>query len=94
MKTSKTQIFIVKKCNIVDQPIGIYMVTTSIRKLKRFIINKILNNNPDIFYDNEKMNKPAQKREFISDWNKLHRDQINEKLYGLKYYYVYDGEEF
>ena len=93
MKTNKKQIFIVERLNYLDQQIKVSMVTTSIRKLKRFIIKQILNNNSDIFYNNEKMNKPAQVREFNSDWKILTRDEINKKLYGLKYDYIYDGEE-
>lgn len=94
MKTSKKQIFIVERLNYLDQRIKVSMVTTSIRKLKKFIIKQILNNNSDIFYNNEKMNKTAQVKEFNSDWKNLTRDEINKKLYGLKYDYVYDGEEF
>lgn len=86
------QIYIIYQYDATNKLI-ITMATTSVHKLKRFIMRKI-NNNPDIFYDNEYMNKNTQIREFKSDWNILTRDKINEKLYGLKYDYVYDGEEF
>jgi hypothetical protein len=93
MKQSKKQIYIIQKCNYIDQPIIIMMVTTSVVKLKSFIIKKIRDENSDIFYDNERMSKSMQVREFKSDWKILTREKINEKLYGIKYDYVYDGEE-
>ena len=62
MQTSKKQIFIFQKCNLIDQPVGIYMATTSIRKIKRFIVSKILDYSSDIFYNNEEMNKTMQKK--------------------------------
>ena len=93
MQTSKRQIFIVEQCNSIDQPIKVSMVTTCIRKLKGFIVKQI-KNNPDVFYDNNHMSKSMQAEEFKNDWKYLTRDKINEKLYGIKYTYVYDGEEF
>lgn len=69
------------------------MVTLSIMKLKAFIIKQIKNDNPDIFYNNERISKSDQVKEFKSDWKILTRDKINNKLYGIKYDYVHDGEE-
>lgn len=94
MKTSKKQIFIVYKCNAIDQIGGVSMVTLSVMKLKAFIIKQIKNDNLDIFYDNERISQSAQVKKFKSDWKILTRDKINDKLYGIKYGYVYDGEEF
>lgn len=93
MRQSNKQLFIIQKCNFIDEPIKIIMATTSIVKLKSFIIKKIKDENLDIFYDNERMSKSMQVREFKSDWKILTREKINEKLYGIKYNYVYDGEE-
>lgn len=94
MKTSNKQIFVVYKCNVIDQVVGVSMITLSIRKLKSFIVKQLKSDNIDIFYDNEKMSKTMQIKEFKSDFKFLTREKINEKLYGLKYDYVYDGEEF
>ena len=93
MRQSKKQIYIIQKCNYIDQPMIIMMATTSVVKLKSFIIKQIRDENSDIFYDNERMSKSMQVREFKSDWKILTREKINEKLYGIKYNYVYDGEE-
>lgn len=41
-----------------------------------------------------KTSKTMQINEFKSNFKFLTREKINEKLYGLKYSYVYDGEEF
>lgn len=93
MRVSKQQIFIIYKCNSINQIIGVSMVTLSIMKLKAFVIKQIKNDNPDIFYNNERISKSAQVKEFKSDWKILTRDKINNKLYGIKYDYVHDGEE-
>ncbi len=87
------QIFLVYCCNLIDQELYVIFATTSVHKLKKFIINKIESNNENIFYQNEFLSKEEQIEKFKKDFERINRNEINEKLYGLKYTYLYDGEE-
>ena len=40
MNKSKKQIYMVYCCNVLDQPLHVIMATTSVTKLKQFIIKK------------------------------------------------------
>lgn len=92
MKTSKKQIFIVYQDDVFNNMKPI-MVTTSIQRLQKHIIEK-LKNDDSILYADGTVDKKNQIKQFKADFKFLTRDKINEKLYGLKYDYVYDGEEF
>lgn len=94
MNKSKKQIYMVYCCNVLDQPLHVIMATTSVTKLKQFIIKKLKEENEYVFYGRSRAYSINQQIEnFKFDFKNHHRNIINENLYGLKYDYVYDGEE-
>ena len=92
MKTSKKQIFIVYKHDVFNNMKPI-IVTTSIQRLQKYIIDK-LKDDDFVLYADGMSDKKIQIKQFKSDFKILTRDKINRNLFGLKYDYVYDGEEF
>lgn len=68
------------------------MATTSVRKLKKFIAEKIKED--FFFYGDTEWSKARQVREFKLDFKKETRDNICKKLNWGFYDYCYDGVEF
>lgn len=92
---SKKQIFLVYACDSwkstssMKQPI---MVTTSVRKLKSFLVKKIKTGD-FIYTRGETLSTTKQLELFRYEFDTLPREQINNALvYGF-FEYVYDGEE-
>lgn len=68
------------------------MLTTDPIKIREFIYKSIING--DAEYDNDgERSKTDQANEFVYDWERLTRDEINSKLTYCYYDYSYDGDE-
>ena len=95
MNKSKKQIYVVYQLDFLEiTRKKVMMITTSVTKLKSFIIKKIKEDNEDYYYDSNKVYTINQQiNNFKFDFKRHHRDVINENLHGLKYDYVYDSEE-
>lgn len=94
MNKSKKQIYIVYHLDYLEEDKKVLMVTTSVTKLKQFIIKKIKEYNRYYYYDNNRSYSVNQQiNNFKFDFKNHHRNLINQNLHGLEYDYVYDGEE-
>lgn len=94
MNKSKKQIYIVYHLDYLEEDKKVLMVTTSVTKLKQFIIKKIKEYNRYYYYDNNRSYSVNQQiNNFRFDFKNHHRNLINQNLHGLEYDYVYDGEE-
>jgi hypothetical protein len=71
----------------------IIMLTTSTHKVRLCLLRK-MNDNDDIFYKNQKLSKEEQLKQFKHDFKFNTRETINNNLVGIRYDYVYDGEEW
>lgn len=94
MNKSKKQIYIVYHLDYLEEDKKVLMVTTSVTKLKQFIIKKIKEYNRYYYYNNNRSYSVNQQiNNFKFDFKNHHRNLINQNLHGLEYDYVYDGEE-
>lgn len=91
-KENKKQIFIVFEAPEDSGDSIPIMATTSKRKLKKFIAEKIKKD--DFFYFDSAWSKTRQIKEFKLDFEKETRDNICKKLNWGFYDYCYDGVEF
>ena len=91
---SKKQIWMVYTCdNWKGKPMQCIMCTTSVRKLKSFIITKIKDDTFSYSIGGFSANKTEQIKQFKADWELKTRDEINWNLIDGYYDYCYDGEE-
>ena len=89
---SKKQIWMVYTCDDwKGKPMQCIMCTTSVRKLKSFIIAKIKDNT--FGYCDDELSKTKQIAKFKADWTLQTRDHITWNLKNGYYDYCYDGEE-
>ena len=90
---SKRQIFTVSSCDVwkTRDSMRLMMVTTSVRRLKSFIAEKI---HDDTFtYGDGSLSKSRQVWSFMADFDTIPKENINDLLsYGFLDF-SYDGEE-
>lgn len=90
---SKKQIFVVFACDEYKSrhSMSLLMVTTSVKKLRSFLANKIATD--DFVYIDDNLDKDEQVKRFKYDFDNNNRVYINNNLiYGF-YDYTHDGEE-
>ena len=88
------QIWIVYACDDWNsKPMQCIMCTTSVRKLKSFIIEKIKDGTFDYFTPDLSPLIAKKIAQFNADWKTQTRDHINWNLGNGFYDYCYDGEE-
>lgn len=90
---SKKQIFVIFACDEHKSrhSMSLLMATTSVRKLRSFLANKIAAD--DFVYINDDMDKKEQVKRFKYDFDNNNCTYINNNLiYGF-YDYTHDGEE-
>ena len=88
---SKQQIWVVWNSNQWGEFTSPAMITTSITKVKRFIIKQI--KSEDCLYNPYNKSKTEQIKLFKEDFKKKERKIINSNLTWFQYEYYYDGEE-
>lgn len=89
---SKKQIFIVQACDAwgSKDSMRLLLVTTSTRRLRAFIAEKIRSGEFD--YNDAEMSRAKQVKQFREDFER-DRSTIDSRLMYGTYDYVYDGEE-
>lgn len=88
---SKKQIWVIWSSDAIGEKISPVMITTSITKLKSFLIKKIKSG--AALYDSAVYSTTKQIENFKFDFKNHHRDIINSNLSYFQYEYYYDGEE-
>ena len=88
---TKKQIWVVWNTDQWGKFISPAMITTSIMKVKRFLIKEI--NNDNAIYRSNIHSKKIQINLFKEDFKKEERRFINSNLTYFQYEYYYDGEE-
>ena len=91
MRKSKKQIWVVWNSNQWGEYTSPAMITTSIRKVKTFIVKQIKIG--DALYNPYNKSKTKQIAEFKEDFKNKDRRTINANLTWFQYEYYYDGEE-
>jgi hypothetical protein len=91
--TKQKQIFLIYECDAWKSwdSMKLILCTTSKRKVKSFIANKILQN--DFDYDDYNLSRNQQVKKFKKDFEIETRRTINDKLKYCYYDYCYDGKE-
>lgn len=90
---SKKQIFVIFACDEHKSrhSMSLLMATTSVKKLRSFLANKIAAD--DFVYIDDDLDKKEQVKRFKYDFDNNNRTYINNNLiYGF-YDYTHDGEE-
>lgn len=90
---SKKQIWLVYEKEYIheEEPKTVVFVTTSFRKVKSFLINKIKVG--ECIYANSESSISRQIQRFRYDMKTKNREVINNNLSSYYYTYWYDGEE-
>ena len=90
MKTKK-QIWVVWQVDEWGKYISPALITTSITKVKKFLLKKI--ECEEEIYNTTELSIKEQIAEFKSEFEHNHKYWINSKLHCYQYEYYYDGEE-
>ena len=91
MNKSKKQIWVVWNSNQWGEYTFPAMITTSIRKVKSFLVKQIKLENA--LYNPYNKSKTKQIENFKDDFKNKDRRTINANLTWFQYEYYYDGEE-